>query len=189
MSYFKNHQLSTYCGLNSEQAADFLKLYKGEIIHQNRFSGFVGGGLIRRGPGTGKQAHTVTNIGFVVLDRIRLIQQGTFSAEKAEFLDEELSALSNNVTRLARLDMPKSYGLRSEHLKALIATARQPGIVVCALLNVYAADAVGLLISRDLVGSRDAAGETSAKHNPLYLYVKGQTLLTWCLDKVKLAGE
>lgn len=190
MSDLVTEQLRIYCGMSKVQADAFLSLYDGKIIHLNQFSAFVGAGLItRRKDPDNKLAHLVTNVGFLMLARIATIQKGTFSGVKPKFTPEELTALSENVTRMAQMTLPKTLGLRSAHLKALVTVARHPSIVLRSVISVHDADTVGLLMSKSMIGCTETHLDLSSKHLPLYVLTQGLSLLNWCLNDLKLKGE
>jgi hypothetical protein len=183
-------QLKTYCGMSKTQADAFMALYQGKVIHFNQFLAFVGSGLAtRQADPTNKLAHQLTESGLLMLARIASIEAGSFSVAPSKFTPEELTALSGNVTRLTRMKMPKMMGLRSAHLKALIAVARQPGIVLRSLLEVYDASTLGLLMSKSIIGRADEQADIKIKHMPLYPLMQGLSILNWCLNELELEVE
>lgn len=141
------------------------------------------------GPTPKSQAHTVTNVGYLMLARIAEIRKGIYVGAEPNFTPPELEALSNNVTKLARAQLPRAHGLRSEHVKALVAVARSPGIVLRSLLQVYSPETVGLLIARDLVGCVDPGIDPASRYLPVHPLTGGLTILNWCLNQIRMEGE
>lgn len=190
MSNSISEQLRIYCGMHLDKAHAFLDLYDGKVIASHQFIAFGAAGLIvPKNDPKNKMAHTLTNTGDLMRARIVAIQNSTYHEAPSKFTPEELTALAGNVTRLARKKMPKSLGIKSIHLKLLVKTARHPGIVLCSLVDVFGADAVGLLISKRIVGREDEHVGLTTKHVPLYPLTQGLSLLNWCLNEIGLNGE
>ncbi len=190
MSNIINEQLRIYCGMRLDQVNAFLDLYEGRMMPPDRFAWFVRAGLIvPKADPKNKLAHTLTNIGDLMRARIIAIQNETYHQAPSKFTHEELAALSTNVTRLARKQLPKSMELKSIHLKALVKAARNPGIVLCSLVDVFGADSIGLLIAKKIIGRTDEHIELKTRHVPLYPLTQGLSLLNWCLNEIVLNGE
>lgn len=194
MSYEINIKLGLYCGLSESQAAALLKLHDGGKIHQNQFKSFVASGLVvAQKDQVNKQACTFTDTGSEIFSRMWAIQNrlGTFVPMESKFTPDELNALAQNAGRLARKALPKQLGLRAAHMKVLVEVGRHPGIVIGALLKNFGADEVGLLLARNLVGGSDDVlpSARGARYTSLHLETKALSLLNWCLNEIKLAGE
>lgn len=184
------HQLNTYCNMNDSQANALMKLYLGEHIHQNQFEAFVGAGLVmRRNDPKDKQAHIISQAGWLVLTRIRTIRMMTYVPSSPSFTADELVALANNPGKMARMSLPKGKGLRSAHMKALTAVARHPGLMKGTLLQNFSTDIISHLDNKLLIELVGGDVPPASKYSPRCLSTEGLSVLNWCLNQFKLDGE
>ena len=185
-TYRINELVGLYCGMNAEQASEFLVMFVADRkINQRRLMAFSAAGLVAT---KGDQVY-MTPAGLTIKERILAIRNGTFLSAKPRFTTDELTALAENAGRLARKALPKARGLRSAHMKALAIVARHPGIVTGALLKNFSTADVGLLFSCSLIASTDIDFDQVIKYAPLSLTTQGLSLLNWCLNEIKLLDD